>query len=142
MSIGAPREGVEFTPEDVGNFLQNKFGDRIVEGGQKWDVRGVTVIPDEESGMIVVGNLNPEQFGTNWVGGKSLNASLSELLFKAGFRPFYSTNRLSAMIPADQFSAVLQGISSPVADEASVFAENRLGDVIDRVLADRDFPIG
>lgn len=142
MSIGAPREGAEFTPEDVGNFLQNKFGDRIVEGGGRWDVRGVTVIPDEESGRIVVGNLNSEQFGTNWVGGKSFNVSLSELLFAAGFKPFYSTNRLSAMIPADQFGAVLQGVSSPVADEISAFTDGNLGEVIDKVLADRDFPIG
>lgn len=141
MAIDGVGEGSEFTGEDVGNFLQKMFGDRNSENGQEWDVGQVQVIRDEESGMIVISNLNPNQYGTKWIGGKECNFAISELLFAEGFSPFYSLKRLTAMVPEDKFTSVNLGVAAQIDGNTESLVDPSLASIIDGVLTERGYPI-
>ncbi len=141
MAIDGVGEGSEFTREDVGNFLQKMFGDRNSENGQKWDVGQVQIIRDEESGMVVISNLNPDQYGTKWIAGMKRNFAISELLFAEGFKPFYSSQRLAAMVPEDKFTSVNSEIAAQTDENAESLVDPSLASIINGVLTERGYPI-
>lgn len=143
MTIDGLRENREFTPVEVGDFLQKMFGDRSFvgnEGKVAWDVEGVVVTRDETNGNLVISNLNPNQYGTKWIKGNKRNWSIFALLGQS-FRPVYVDGLLTATIPESEFLAKTEKPREPDfatdgAEEDALFVEG-LSDAVDRALARR-----